>query len=202
MTARLSIPAPVLPAAEMAPRVLLGPGPAMVHPRVTAAMAAPLLGHLDPDFLELMDRTQHLLRYVFQTDNRLTLPISGTGSAGMEATVASMVEPGDPILVCVNGYFGSRIAEMGRRHGAEVEVIERPWGEVFSAEEVQAALRRRPAGLVAIVHAETSTGALQPLQDIVDVVHQEGALLLVDAVPSLAGIPLLVSDLGIDVVYS
>lgn len=114
MTARLSIPAPVLPAAEMAPRVLLGPGPAMVHPRVTAAMAAPLLGHLDPDFLELMDRTQHLLRYVFQTDNRLTLPISGTGSAGMEATVASMVEPGEPILVCVNGYFGSRIAEMGR----------------------------------------------------------------------------------------
>ncbi len=196
------VDAPVAPAIEMAPRILLGPGPDMVHPRVTAAMTAPLLGHLDPDFVALMDRTQQLLRYAFQTQNRLTLPISGTGSAGMEAAVASLVEPGDPVLVCVNGYFGSRIAEMAHRHGGEVETIERPWGEVFSAGEVGAALDRRPARVVAIVHAETSTGALQPLEEIVRVVHEHGALLIVDAVTSLAGVPLLVDELGLDVVYS
>lgn len=194
--------APVFAAHDMAPRILLGPGPDMVHPRVTAAMSAPLLGHLDPEFLALMDRTQHLLRYAFQTENRLTLPVSGTGSAGMEATVASIVEPGDRVLVCVNGYFGSRIAEMARRHGGEVSTIERAWGEVFSADEIREALRLRPASVVAIVHAETSTGALQPLEDIVRVVHDHGALLIVDAVTSLAGVPLLVDELGLDVVYS
>ncbi len=190
------------PAHDMAPRTLLGPGPDMVHPRVMAAMSAPLLGHLDPDFLTLMERTQHLLRYVFQTENRLTLPVSGTGSAGMEAAVASLVEPGDHVLVCVNGYFGGRIAEMARRHGGEVETIERPWGEVFSADEVREALQRRPTRVVAIVHAETSTGALQPLEDIVRVVHEHDALLIVDAVTSLAGVPLRVDEWGLDVVYS
>ncbi len=196
------IDAPAAPAIDMSPRVLLGPGPDMVHPRVTAAMTAPLLGHLDPDFLGLMDRTQQLLRYTFQTENRLTLPVSGTGSAGMEAAVASMVEPGDRVLVCINGYFGSRIAEMARRHGGEVETIERPWGEVFSPEEIRDVLRQRPARVVAIVHAETSTGALQPLEEIVQVAHEHGALLIVDAVTSLAGVPLSVDALGLDVVYS
>jgi alanine-glyoxylate transaminase/serine-glyoxylate transaminase/serine-pyruvate transaminase len=193
---------PAFPAHDMAPRVLLGPGPDMVHPRVMAAMTAPLLGHLDPDFLVLMERTQDLLRYVFQTQNRLTLPVSGTGSAGMEAAIASLVEPGDPVLVCVNGYFGGRIAEMAQRHGGEVETIERPWGEVFSADEVRDTLRRRSARVVAIVHAETSTGALQPLRDIVRVVHEHDALLVVDAVTSLGGVPLGVDELGLDVVYS
>jgi alanine-glyoxylate transaminase/serine-glyoxylate transaminase/serine-pyruvate transaminase len=196
------IKAPVFPAHDMAPRILLGPGPDTVHPRVTAAMSAPLLGHLDPGFLTLMDRTQQLLRYTFQTQNRLTLPISGTGSAGMEAAIASIVEPGDAVLVCVNGYFGSRIAEMARRHGGQVDTIERAWGEVFSADEVRDALHGRPARVVAIVHAETSTGALQPLEDIVQVVHDNGALLIVDAVTSLAGVPLHVDELGLDVVYS
>jgi len=190
------------PAHDMAPRTLLGPGPDMVHPRVMAAMSAPLLGHLDPDFLALIEHTQHLLRYVFQTENRLTLPVSGTGSAGMEAAVASLVEPGDHVLVCVNGYFGGRIAEMARRHGGEVETIERPWGEVFSADEVREALQRRRTRVVAIVHAETSTGALQPLEDIVRVVHEHDALLIVDAVTSLAGVPLRVDEWGLDVVYS
>jgi alanine-glyoxylate transaminase / serine-glyoxylate transaminase / serine-pyruvate transaminase len=194
--------APALPPIAMSPRVLLGPGPDMVHPRVTAAMTAPLLGHLDPDFLALMDGTQQLLRYAFRTDNRLTLPISGTGSAGMEAAVASVVEPGDPVLVCINGYFGARIAEMARRHGGEVETIERPWGEVFGADEVREALRRRPARVVAIVQAETSTGALQPLAEVAQVVHEQAGLLIVDAVTSLAGVPLEVDGWDLDVVYS
>jgi alanine-glyoxylate transaminase/serine-glyoxylate transaminase/serine-pyruvate transaminase len=174
----------------------------MVHPRVTAAMTAPLLGHLDPDFLALMDGTQRLLRYAFQTDNRLTLPISGTGSAGMEAAVASIVEPGDAVLVCINGYFGGRISEMARRHGGDVETMERPWGEVFSADEVREALGRRPARVVAIVHAETSTGALQPLRDIARAVHDQGGVLIVDAVTSLGGVPLAVDEWDLDVVFS
>lgn len=190
------------PALAMSSRVLMGPGPDMVHPRVTAAMGAPLLGHLDPEFLRIMDRTGELLRYVFETRNRVTIPISGTGSAAMEASVAAMVEPGDPVLVCVNGYFGSRIAEMARRHGGDVATIERPWGEVFTPEEVREALRKRPARVVAIVHAETSTGALQPLDDIARVVHENDAILIVDAVTSLAGVPVRVDDVGIDVCYS
>lgn len=202
MEASEPIEAPAFPAHDMASRILLGPGPDMVHPRVTAAMSAPLLGHLDAAFLTLMDRTQQLLRYTFQTRNPLTLPVSGTGSAGMEAAVASMVEPGDRVLALVNGYFGSRIADMARRHGAQVDVVERPWGEVFSVGEVREALRRRPAQVVTIVHAETSTGALQPLEDIVSLVHDHGALLIVDAVTSLAGVPLRVDDLALDVVYS
>ncbi len=190
------------PAYGMGPKVLLGPGPAMIHPRVSAAMSAPLIGHLDPDFLDLMDRTQSLLRYVFSTENRLTLPISGTGSAGMEAGVASIVEAGDSVLVCVSGYFGHRLAEMFRRHGAEVALLECGFGEVFSAEQVEEALKRRRADVVAIVHAETSTGVLQPLDGIVRVVHEAEALLLVDAVTSLAGVPLRVDELGLDIVYS
>ncbi len=201
-TGRTAPTAPILPPIAMEPRILLGPGPDMVHPRVTAAMTAPLLGHLDPDFLAIMDGTQQLLRYAFRTDNRLTLPISGTGSAGMEAAVASIVEPGDQVLVCINGYFGGRIAEMARRHGGDVETIERPWGEVFGPDEVRDALRRRPARVVAIVQAETSTGALQPLPEIAQVVHDQGGLLVVDAVTSLAGVPLEVDGWDLDVVYS
>ena len=200
-TVREGPPGPVL-GLPMSPRLLLGPGPDMVHPRVMAALSAPILGHLDPEFLGVMDRTQQLLRYVFQTRNRLTLSVPGTGSAAMEAGVASLVEPGDRVLVCINGYFGSRIAEMARRHGGDVATIERGWGEVFGADEVRDALRQRPASVVAIVHAETSTGALQPLDEIVQVVHEAGALLIVDAVTSLGGVPLGVDELGIDLCYS
>lgn len=190
------------PEINMPPRTLLGPGPSMADPRVLKAMATPLVGYLDPKFVELMDNTQHLLRYVFQTENRLTLPVSGTGTAAMEAAVANIVEPGDAVLVCVNGYFGLRIAEMAERYGGEVETITRPWGEIFSAEEVDQALQKRPAEVVAIVHAETSTGALQPLEEIVEVVHRHEAVLIVDAVTSLGGVPVRIDDWGIDVAYS
>jgi len=174
----------------------------MVHPRVLRAMAAPLVGHLDPYFIELMDRTQELLRYVFETENGLTIPISGTGSAAMEASVANMVEPGDSVLVCINGYFGLRMQNMMERYGAIVEAIQRPWGEVFTPSEVKQALYKRPAKVVAIVHAETSTGAKQPLDEISQVVHDQGGLLIVDAVTSLGGMPVRVDEIGIDVCYS
>jgi len=152
-------------------RVLLGPGPSMVHPRVLRAMAAPLVRHLDPYFITIMDRTKDLLRYALQTENPFTIPVSGTGSAAMEAAVANMVEPGDTVLVCVNGYFGNRIAEMARRYRGNVQTITRPWGEVFTPAEVKAALKERPSKVVALVQAETSTGALQPLDEIARIVH-------------------------------
>lgn len=183
-------------------RILLGPGPSMVHPRVLQAMSRPLVGHLDPTFIELMDRIQSLLRYTFQSENPLTIPISGTGSAAMEAAVANMVEPGDSVLVCVNGYFGLRLAEMARRYGAEVQTITRPWGEVFTAGEVDKAMQARPPKVVALVHAETSTGAEQPLDEIAGIIHAKGAVMIVDAVTSLGGVPVRVDDVGIDVCYS
>lgn len=183
-------------------RVLLGPGPSSVHPRVLQAMASPVVGHLDPEFLKIMDRTQDLLRAVFGTSNRLTIPVSGTGSAAMEAAIANMVEPGDGVLVCVNGYFGGRLADMAKRYGAQVETISRPWGEVFTPDEVRDALSRKPAKVVAIVHAETSTGALQPLDEIIEVIHENGALIVVDAVTSLGGLPVEVDERGIDIAYS
>ena len=193
---------PVAPELSMPPRLLLGPGPSMVDPRVLRAMATPLVGHLDPSFLRLMDRTQELLRYVFQTENPLTIPVSGTGSAAMEAAVANMVEPGDAVLVCINGYFGMRIADMAARYGGEVREIHRPWGDVFTPDEVRLALQERPARVVCIVHAETSTGALQPIDEIVQLVHQQGGVLIVDTVTSLGGIPVNVDARGIDVCYS
>jgi alanine-glyoxylate transaminase/serine-glyoxylate transaminase/serine-pyruvate transaminase len=184
------------------PRILMGPGPSAVHPRVLRAMANPLVGHLDPYFLELMENTQALLRMVFETSNRLTVPISGTGSAAMEASIANMVEPGDKVLICVNGYFGLRLADMAGRYGASVSTIEKPWGEIFAPEEVKGALDRNPAKIVAVVHAETSTGAMQPLKEITEVVHQQGGVLIADTVTSLGGVPVKVDEVGIDVCYS
>jgi len=183
-------------------RLLLGPGPSMVHPLVLQAMATPLLGHLDPAFLKLMDEIQALLRYVFQTENFLTIPVSGTGSAAMETAVVNMVEPGERALICINGYFGARIAEMAQRYGAEVRTINKAWGEVFSPEEIEQALHEFPARVVAIVQAETSTGALQPLEEIINLVHAHGGVIIVDAVTSLGGIPLKVDEMGIDICYS
>ncbi len=184
------------------PRLLLGPGPSLVDPRVLRVMATPLLGHLDPSFLEIMDRTQMMLRYVFQTTNQLTLPVSGTGTAAMEASIVNTVESGTKVLVCINGYFSARLAEMAGRCGADLKTIQRPWGDVFTPGEVDLALNEHPAKVVAIVHAETSTGAMQPLDEIVKVVHKHGAILIVDAVTSLGGVPILVDELGIDVCYS
>src|SRR5437763_5256842 len=159
-------PAPALRTLNPSARVLLGPGPSDVHPRVLAALGMPLLGHLDPEFVALMDETQALLRYVFRTENRLTMAVSGTGSAGMEAVVVNLIEPGDKMLVCVNGVFGGRMVDVAGRAGAVVTAIERPFGQVFDPDEVRAAIERVGPKLVGSVHAETSTGAWQPVEEI------------------------------------
>ena len=184
-------------------RILLGPGPSNVHPRVLRAMSTPLVGHLDPVFIDLMEETKTLLRQVFQTGNALTLPISGTGSAGMETCFVNLMEPGDEVVVGVNGVFGTRMADVVERCGGTPVVIETEWGRVFTPDDVRAGLARctRPK-LVALVHAETSTGAWQPLDGMAPVAHDAGALLLVDAVTSLAGCPLEIDEWGIDACYS
>lgn len=185
------------------PRLLLGPGPSAVHPRVLRAMTTPLIGYLDPEWLALMDEEQALLREVFVTQNTLTLPMSGTGSAGMETALCNFLEPGDHVLVGCNGFFSERMCEMAARYGATVTRLERPWGEVFTADEVEAALNKGgPYKMVALVHAETSTGALQPLDGLADIVHRHGALLMLDCVTSLGGAPLKIDAWGVDVAYS
>ena len=180
----------------------MGPGPSDIHPSVLAAMAAPTVGHLDPYFLKIMDEVQSMLREVFQTTNHMTMAISGTGSAGMETCVVNLIEPGDRMVVGVNGVFGGRMADVAERVGAEVTKIERPFGEVFSPEEFAAAIKKSQPKVVGIVHAETSTGAKQPLEEIAKIVHDAGALLLVDCVTSLAGIPVEIDRLQIDAAYS
>lgn len=193
-----SLPAPVQPPR----RVLMGPGPSDVSPQVLAALAAPSVGHLDPYFLKLMDEVQEMLREVFQTKNRLTLAVSGTGSAGMEACVVNLIEPGDKMLVCVNGVFGGRMSDVAARYGAEVMTIEVPFGEVFTTAQVEAAVREFQPKVVGIVHAETSTGACQPIEEISQVVHAAGALLVVDCVTSLAGMPVEIDRWNVDAAYS
>jgi alanine-glyoxylate transaminase / serine-glyoxylate transaminase / serine-pyruvate transaminase len=200
------MPAITKPAApgplKVANRVLLGPGPSEVPPRVLEAMGKPLLGHLDPDFVALMDETQGLLRYVFQTTNPLTLAISGTGSAGMETVVVNLIEPGEKMLVCINGVFGGRMRDVAERAGAQVTTIERPYGEVFDPDEVRAAVRRVGPKVVGIVHAETSTGAWQPVDEIARIAHDAGALLALDCVTSLGGVPVDTDGWEIDAIYS
>lgn len=183
-------------------RLLMGPGPSDVHPRVLAALAAPTVGHLDPYFLKVMDETQQMLRSVFRTTNPLTMAISGTGSSGMEACVVNLIEPGDRMLVCVNGVFGGRMADVATRAGANVRILERPFGEVFAPDEIEQAVKDFSPKVVGIVHAETSTGALQPLEEISRIIHKAGALLLADTVTSLGGLPLEVDRWDIDAVYS
>ncbi|MFQ5942619.1 MAG: pyridoxal-phosphate-dependent aminotransferase family protein [Anaerolineales bacterium] len=197
----MTIP-PTYPQLEDNAPLLLGPGPSNVPPRVLQAMAAPMMGHLDPVFLETMDRIQDLLRYTFQTENSVAIPVSGTGSAAMEAALSNMIEPGDPVLVFVKGFFGERIEEMSRRYRGEVETIRKPLGEVFSLEEIEQALEAHPAKVVAIVHGETSSGAQQPMEGIADLVHAKGGLLIVDAVATLGGSPVLVDEWDLDVCYS
>lgn len=184
-------------------RLLLGPGPSQVHPRVLRALSAPLVGHLDPAFLGLMNDIQSLLRIPFQTVNRFTIAISGTGSAGMEASIINIVEPGDAVLVGINGVFGSRLAAVIERCGGKAVPVEAPWGESIDPTMVEQALRRSgPVKALALVHAETSTGVLQPLDDIATLARQHDALLLVDAVTSLGGLPVEVDRVGIDICYS
>lgn len=191
------------PALDPSERILLGPGPSGVAPRVLEAMAKPTLGHLDPEYLAMMDDLREMLRRVFRTRNPLTLAVSGTGSAGMEACVANLIEPGDAMLVCVAGVFGARMRDVAERCGAEVQVIEVPWGHTIRPEQVAEALAAHAeTKVVGIVHAETSTGAHQPLEEISRWVHEAGALLLVDAVTSLGGVDVRVDEWQIDACYS
>ncbi|MTV27042.1 alanine--glyoxylate aminotransferase family protein [Nitriliruptoraceae bacterium ZYF776] len=192
-----------MPAAEPPERLLLGPGPSPVHDRVLAAQARGLVGHLDPWFLEVADQLADLLRAVFRTSNRLTYAVSGTGSAGMETAVVNVVEPGDTLIVGINGVFGGRIADTARRAGASVVALEEPWGRVVPTERVEAALKAHPeAKAVALVHAETSTGAHQPLEEVGRLLADTPTLLLVDTVTGLGGVPLEADAWGLDVVYS
>jgi alanine-glyoxylate transaminase/serine-glyoxylate transaminase/serine-pyruvate transaminase len=183
-------------------RTLLGPGPSPVHPRVLEALSLPVIGHLDPRFLEIMDQSMAMLREVFQTKNRLALPMSGTGSAGMETCFVNLLEPGDSVLIGVNGVFGTRMVDVAQRCGAQVDTVEAQWGTALDAQQFKAALAKKKYKLAAVVHAETSTGVLQPLDDIAKLVRESGALLLVDAVTSLGGAPVRVDELGIDACYS
>jgi alanine-glyoxylate transaminase/serine-glyoxylate transaminase/serine-pyruvate transaminase len=175
----------------------------MVHHRVLRALSTPLLGHLDPAFLGLMDDIQALLRFVFQTENRFAIAISGTGSAGMEASIVNIVEPGDAVIVGVNGMFGTRLATIVDRCGGKTIRVEAPWGQIIEPEAIEMALRRSgPVKAVAIVHAETSTGVWQPLEPIARLCHDHDTLFVVDAVTSLGGAPVEIDRWGIDVCYS
>lgn len=188
---------------ELTPRLLLGPGPSPVEPRILDAMAQPTIGHLDPQFLEIMDAVNEGLRRVFGTRNALTFPVSGTGSAAQEAAMVNLLEHGDTAIIGINGVFGGRLAEMARRAGAEVVPVEAEWGRIVEPEQIRAALKEHPhARVVAVVLAETSTGVWQPLAEIGAMVRDTEALLVVDAVTALAGIPVEVDSVGIDVCYS
>src|SRR6266568_6576031 len=195
--------AALVPELKPSSRLLLGPGPSMVHPRVLRAMSTPLLGHLDPEFLVIMNEVQGMLRAVFQTENAFTIAISGTGSAGMEAALVNVVEPGDKVIVGVSGVFGTRLADIVGRCGGQLVKLEVPWGQIFPLERIQEALAKEgKVKAVALVHAETSTGAQQPLEGLGMVCRDHGALLVVDAVTSLGGVPVEVDRHGIDVCYS
>jgi alanine-glyoxylate transaminase/serine-glyoxylate transaminase/serine-pyruvate transaminase len=184
------------------PRLVLGPGPCDAHPRVLTVMATPLLGHLDPQFLELMNETQELLRAAFRTKNKLTLPISATGMAGMECCMVNLLEPGDKIVVCSKGFFGQRMIEVAGRTGATVTAMERPWGQVFEFDQICDTLKSVRPKVLAIVHAETSTGAWQPIADLGKLCHEFDTLLLVDTVTALGCVPLELDAWEIDATYS
>ena len=183
-------------------RVLMGPGPSDVSARVLQAMSAPCIGHLDPYFLSAMDETQQLLRYLFQTENPLTIPVSGTGSAGMETCFVNLIEPGDVVVVCVNGVFGTRMSDIVHRIGGRLVRVDGQWGRAMDPEAVREAVQGTSPKVLAVVHAETSTGVCQPLEDLADIAHQAGALFLVDTVTSLGGMEVAVDKVGMDAVYS
>lgn len=184
-------------------RILMGPGPSDVSARVLSALARPTIGHLDPTFVRLMDEVKALLQYAFQTSNSLTMPVSAPGSAGMETCFVNLVEPGDKVVVCINGVFGGRMKENVERCGGIAVVVEQPWGEAVDLEQVERALKQNPdTKILAFVHAETSTGALSDVQALCELARKHGCLSLVDAVTSLGGVELRVDDWGIDAIYS
>jgi alanine-glyoxylate transaminase/serine-glyoxylate transaminase/serine-pyruvate transaminase len=185
-------------------RILLGPGPSNVHPRVLKAMISPVVGHLDPEFSKLMDDIKRQLRIVFRTSNEITFPVSGTGSAAMEAAMANLIEDGDDAVIGVNGVFGGRLVEMAERLGAKVRKVEAEWGRIVELDRIEAALKAamKPK-VVAIVHAETSTGAYQPaIGEIARLAHDRGAMLILDAVTSLGCVPVEVDQWQVDICYS
>jgi alanine-glyoxylate transaminase / serine-glyoxylate transaminase / serine-pyruvate transaminase len=184
------------------PRLLLGPGPSDVHPRVLTAMATPLMGHLDPQFLVLMNETQEMLRQALLTKNALTFPVSATGMAGMETCMVNLLEPGDKIVVCAKGFFGQRMFDVAQRTGAVVTKLDAPWGSVFDLDQLREVLAKVKPKVLSIVHAETSTGAWQPIEQLGKLCHEHGALLLIDAVTSLGCIPLKLDEWEIDAAYS
>jgi len=184
-------------------RILLGPGPSNIHPRVQQAMLAPLVGHLDPYFISVMEDTMSLLRTTFRTENALTFPISGTGSAGMDTSLYNFLEPGDVAIIGVNGLFGERMVDTAQRCGAEVIPVPAEWGKIIEPEAIEAALKtQKKVKVLALVHAETSTGVLQPLLEASELAKQYDALFLVDAVTSLGGHEVAVDDWGIDICFS
>lgn len=180
----------------------MGPGPSNVAPSVLKAMSALLVGHLDPVFVKMMEEIKSMLREVFLTRNEMTFPVSGTGSAGMEFCFVNLLEPGDEVVIGVNGVFGGRMVDVAERCGAKVTKVEAPWGTMIEPRQIAAALQGRKPKLVAIVHAETSTGALTPVEEISRLTHKAGALLLLDTVTSLGGCPVRIDDWGVDAVYS
>ena len=184
-------------------KVLLGPGPSSVHPRVLQALSLPVMGHLDPAFFQVMDDVCDMLRLVFHTENTMTVPISSTGTGAMETACANIIEPGDSVLICRNGYFGNRLGDIAERCGATVHLMDTPWGKAVDPQMLKDELKKHP-GLkaVGLVHAETSTGVLSDVKELVDVVHEDGALTIVDAVTSLGGHDVRMDDWGIDVCYS
>jgi len=192
-----------IPAAYSPPdRLLLGPGPSNAAPSVLQAMQQPLVGHLDPTFIDMMEEIKSMLRHVFQTENEMTLPVSATGSAGMEACFVNLLEPGDKVLIGVNGVFGTRMCDVAERCGATVTKVEAEWGTIIEPSAIAAALEGCKPKLVAIVHAETSTGALTPVEELSRLTHDAGALFLLDTVTSLGGCPVAVDDWHVDAVYS
>ncbi len=198
MVCGMQIPAQFVPPR----RLLMGPGPSDVAPSVLKAMSMPLLGHLDPVFVKMMEEIKVMLRAVFITKNDMTFPVSGTGSAGMEFCFVNLIEPGDEVVIGVNGVFGGRMVDVAERCGAKVTKVEAPWGRIIEASQVAEVVEGRKPKLVAIVHAETSTGALTPVEEISRIAHNAGALMVLDTVTSLGGCPVRIDDWQIDAVYS
>ena len=191
------------PELHMPERLLLGPGPSNVHPRVMKAMASPVVGHLDPEFIAVMEGVKKMMRLVFRTANEITFPVSGTGSAGMEIVLANLVEEGDEVVIAVNGVFGERAADLATRLGAKLTRVDSPWGRIVEPERIMRALKAtRSPKLVMAVHAETSTGVHQPIREVAKMAHEFGALMVADAVTSLACVPVEIDEWGIDACYS
>ena len=186
----------------MTTKLLLGPGPSNAHPRVLQALGRPLLGHLDPEFLEILDEAQGHLADLFNVSSGLTVPISATGSAGMEACFVNMVQPGDRVIAGVNGVFGGRMAEVARRAGAEVTTVEAEWGQIIDPDQMVATIEQVRPSVVGLVHAETSTGVQQPVAEIAAATRAVGGVVILDCVTSLGGVAVELDKWGVDVAYS